>query len=116
MGGRLQGLSEELKAKRVTGSAGGGMVEVEANGTAEILNCRIDPQLFEQQDRELIEDLVVTATNQALSKAKQLHAEAMQALTGNINIPGLDEAMNKFMGQPPSDDEPKSPPEETEVQ
>lgn len=98
--GRMQGLADELRSRRATGSAGGGLVEVEVNGAAEVLACRIDPGLVAQGDRELLEDLVTTAVNQALAKAKQLHAEAVQSLTGNLNVPGLDEAMNKFLGSP----------------
>ena len=52
------------------------MVEIEINGLLEVLRCRIDPQLIAQGDRELIEDLVAAAVNQAVAKGKQLHAEA----------------------------------------
>jgi len=96
--GKMQGLSEQLRAQRTTGSAGGGMVEVEVNGLAEVLRCRIDPELFAQADRELIEDLVTTAVNQALAKAKQLHAEALKTMTGGLDVPGLDDALGKFLG------------------
>ncbi|MBN2024619.1 MAG: YbaB/EbfC family nucleoid-associated protein [Pirellulales bacterium] len=94
----MQGLAEELKCRRATGAAGGGMVEIEVNGAGEVLACRMEPPLVAGGDRELIEDLVVTAVNQALGKAKQLHAEAMQSLAGNLNVPGLDEAMGKLLG------------------
>ena len=93
----MKGLSEEMKNRRTTGSAGGGMVEVEVNGLAEVLACRIDEELIVGGDRELIEDLVATATNQALIKAKQLHADAMKELTGGMELPGLEDAMSKFL-------------------
>jgi nucleoid-associated protein EbfC len=107
MGGRMQELGEQLKQQRATGSAGGGMVEVEVNGLAEVLRCRIEQQLITQGDRELIEDLVVTAVNQAVAKTKEMHAEAMQSLTGGMSLPGLDEAMEKLLGSVPlgEDDE-----------
>jgi len=54
-------------------------------------------------DRELIEDLVTTAVNQALGKAKQLHAEALKSMTGGLDVPGLDAAMSKFIGPGASD-------------
>ena len=98
MGGKMQELNEELKKRRVTGSAGGGMVEIEINGRMEVLRCRIDPQLFAQGDRELVEDLVLAATNQAVTQAKQLHGELAQSLTGNLDIPGLQDAISKFTG------------------
>ena len=69
-----------MKNRRATGTAGGGMVEIEVNGLLEVLRCRIDPQLFAQGDRELVEDLVVAAMNQAVAKGKQLHAEAAEGI------------------------------------
>lgn len=98
IGGRMQELNEQLKRQTAVGSAGGGMVEVEVNGLAEVLRCRIEEKLIAQGDRELIEDLLVTAVNQAMAKTKQMHAEAMQSLTGGMSLPGLDEAMQKFLG------------------
>jgi nucleoid-associated protein EbfC len=98
MGTRMQGLNDELKIRRTKGSAGGGMVEIEVNGLCDVLRCQIDPQLIAQGDRELIEDLVVTAANQAIAKARELHAEAMQSVTGDLNMPALNEAMEKLLG------------------
>ena len=97
MGGRMQEIKDELKTRRATGSAGGEMVTVEVNGLNEVLGCRIDQQLIDGGDRELLEDLVASAANQALAKAKEMHAEAMRSLTGGMQIPGLDEAMEKLM-------------------
>jgi nucleoid-associated protein EbfC len=65
-------ITEAMKNHRVTGSSGGGMVEIEVNGLMEVLRCRIDPQLFAQGDRELLEDLVTAAINQAINKGKQI--------------------------------------------
>jgi DNA-binding YbaB/EbfC family protein len=96
--GRMQSLNEELKGRRATGSAGGGMVEIDVNGLGEVLACRIDAALVEQKDRELLEDLITAAVNQALAKAKQLHAEAMRDLAGGIELPGLEEAIAKLTG------------------
>ncbi len=96
--GRMQGLSEELKKRHVTGSAGGGMVEIEVNGVMEVLRCHIDAKLLEDGDRELLEDLVATAVNQAIAKGKQLHADTIRDMTGDIDVPGLDDALSKFLG------------------
>jgi DNA-binding YbaB/EbfC family protein len=98
IGGQMNKLSEEMKNRRVTGNSGGGMVEIEVNGLMEVLRCKIDPQLLAQGDREFLEDLVVAAVNQAISKGKQMHAEAMRELTGGIPLPGLEEALGKFTG------------------
>ncbi|HEY2840136.1 MAG TPA: YbaB/EbfC family nucleoid-associated protein [Pirellulales bacterium] len=102
LGGKMEELAESLKSRRVTGSAGGGLVEVEANGLQEILCCKIEPAFFAGGDRELIEDLIRVATNDALAKAKQLHAEAMQQMMGGMaDLPGVSEAMAKLTGDHP---------------
>ena len=101
--GRMKGLNEQLRARRATGSAGGGMVEVEVNGLLEVLRCRIDQQLVEQGDREMIEDLVATALNQAITNGKQLHMEAMKSLTGGLDVPGLDAALDNLLGEQPGE-------------
>jgi DNA-binding YbaB/EbfC family protein len=98
IGDRMQGVSDQLKGQKVQGTAGGGMVTIEVNGLQEVLGCRIDPQLVQQGDRELLEDLVIAATNQALAKARQLHADAMRSMAGGIKLPGLEETLAKFTG------------------
>jgi DNA-binding YbaB/EbfC family protein len=102
MGGKLEQLSAELKTKRVTGAAGGGLVEVDLNGAGEALAVRIDPSLIEKQDRELLEDLLPAAINAARQKAKELHAATMQQLTGGMALPGLAEALGNLGAAPPS--------------
>ncbi len=99
LGGQMGQLTEEMRRRRVTGSAGGGMVEIEVNGLMEVLGCRIDPQLFAQNDRELLEDLVMAAVNQAISKGKEMHAESLRDLTGGLPLPGgFREALEQFTG------------------
>jgi DNA-binding YbaB/EbfC family protein len=98
MGGKMKGIQERMKAERVSGSAGGGMVQAEVNGLGEMLRLTIDPVLVERGDREMIEDLVPAAVNQAQAKARQLHGEAMQSLTEGLNVPGLDEALANMTG------------------
>jgi DNA-binding YbaB/EbfC family protein len=98
IGGQMGKLTEEMKNRRVTGSAGGGMVEIEVNGLMDVLSCKIDPAVLAGGDREFLEDLIVAAVNQAIGKGKQMHADAMRDLTGGISLPGLNEAMEKFMG------------------
>ena len=97
-GSKMQALQEELKTKRATGSAGGGLVEVEVNGLGEALAVRIDPTLVDKGEREMIEDLLPAAFNAAQRKAKQLHTEAMQSLTGGIPLPGLQDALSQLTG------------------
>lgn len=82
-------LQEEAAAKTVEASAGGGMVTVQANGAMQILKVSIDPEVLKSGDGEMIQDLLVAATNEALRKAKDLMAEEMKSLTGGMGIPGL---------------------------
>ena len=103
MGGKLQQINAELKTKKVTGAAGGGLVEVDANGLGEALAVRIDPSLIEKQDRELLEDLLPAAINAAQQKAKELHAESMQQLAGGLNFPGLTDALGGLGQSQPTD-------------
>ena len=98
MGGRMQAIQQELKGKRATGAAGGGLVEVDVNGLAEVLAVRIDPSLVAKGDREMIEDLLPAAFNAAQQKAKELHAEAMQSLTGGMPIAGFQDALSQLTG------------------
>ena len=105
MGGRLQKVNEELKNRRATGAAGGGMVTVEVTGAGDVLSCRIDPSLVTAGDRELLEDLVPAAVNQALAKAKEMHAEAMRSVTSDLDLPPLDDVLEQLKaagGEPPA--------------
>jgi DNA-binding YbaB/EbfC family protein len=96
----IQGRAAEMKTRlgqvRVEGTAGGGMVTVEASGDQKITACRIEPSLIESGDREMIEDLVVSASNQALEQARERAAAEMQQLAGGFNFPGLSEAMEQL--------------------
>jgi DNA-binding YbaB/EbfC family protein len=105
IGGRLKSLNEQLKSKRATGSAGGGLVEFEVNGMGEVLRCRIDASLLSKGDREMLEDLAAAAANDAAAKARTLHMEAMQGLAGGMELPGLDDALAKLTGMASTDPE-----------
>lgn len=86
---KMEEIQNELAEKEVEGSAGGGMVKVRANGKQEILEIKIDPEVVNRDDVEMLEDLVLSAVNQAREKAAELQAQSMSALTGGLNIPGL---------------------------
>ena len=98
MGGKMEEIQGKLKTQRVKAAAGGGMVEVEMNGLGQMLSLSIEPNLVENNDREMIEDLVPAAVNEAIQKAKELHVAEMKNLTDDINLPGLDAAIAKFTG------------------
>lgn len=86
---KLAQLQDEAGKKSVEASAGGGMVTAVVNGKLELVSVRIDPTVVASGDREMLEDLVVAAVNEAIRKAQQLMAEAMSKATGGIKIPGL---------------------------
>lgn len=111
MGGRVQAITDELRGRRARGAAGGGMIEAEVNGLGELLSISIDPMLIERGEREMIEDLIPAAVNQAQTKAKQMHAEAMQSMAADLDVPGLNESLARFTGgepNPPNVDGPES--------
>ena len=86
---KMAKLQEELSEKTVETSAGGGMVTVVANGKQELTSIRIDPEVVNPEDIEMLEDLVLAAVNDALFQAKQMVTEEMTKLTGGVTIPGL---------------------------
>ena len=92
LSGKMQDVNDTLKNQRTTASTGGGMVEVEVNGLGEVLRVKIDPTLVEQGEREMIEDLLPAAVNQAIAKARQLHVDAMKSVTSDLDLPGLEDA------------------------
>jgi len=86
---KMAKLQDELSEKTIETSAGGGMVTVIATGKQEIASIKIDPEVVNQEDIAMLEDLVLAAVNDALSQAKQMVSEEMTKLTGGVNIPGL---------------------------
>jgi len=86
---QIEAMREEVAKKKVEATAGGGMVTVEANGNQEIVSIRIDPDVIKPDEREMLEDLVLAAANEALRKARELMAAEMGKLAGGLKIPGL---------------------------
>ncbi len=87
MQGRLQQLQDELQQKTVTGSAGGGMVQVEADGKGTLRKVSIDPGVVDPADVEMLEDLVLVAVSDAQKKAAALAQDEMGKLTGGMGLP-----------------------------
>ncbi|MDQ7064613.1 MAG: YbaB/EbfC family nucleoid-associated protein [candidate division KSB1 bacterium] len=94
---QIQKIQEQLAEKRVEGTAGGGMVTAVANGKNEIVQIKIDPEVVDPKDIEMLEDLVVAAVNQALTRAQEMVSEEMSKVAGGLlpnmpsgfNLPGL---------------------------
>jgi hypothetical protein len=82
-------LQEEAATKTVTGSAGGGVVTATANGAMQLVSISIDPEAVKAGDVEMLQDVVLAASNEALRKAREMMAEQMKAVTGGMNVPGL---------------------------
>lgn len=87
MQGRLQQMQDELARLSVQGSAGGGMVTVEADGKGQIKRVKIDPSIVKPEDTEMLEDLVAVAVADAQKKASDLAQAEMGKLTGGLNLP-----------------------------
>ena len=86
----MQRIQEELGKITVEGSAGGGMVKVTANCQNQIINVEIEPEVIDSEDKEMLEDLIVAAVNQALENAQARSQEEMQKVMGPMlgNLPG----------------------------
>lgn len=82
-------LQEELAEKTVETSSGGGMVKVVANGKQQLVSIQIEQEVVDPDDVEMLQDLILAAANDALTKAQDMVSGEMNKLTGGMNIPGL---------------------------
>ncbi|HID31153.1 MAG TPA: YbaB/EbfC family nucleoid-associated protein, partial [Desulfobacterales bacterium] len=82
-------LQDELADKTVETTVGGGMVKAVANGKQELLSIKIEPEVVDPEDVQMLEDLIVAAVNDALKKAQEMVTEEMTKLTGGFKIPGM---------------------------
>ena len=95
---RMGELKERLGRLTVAGAAGGGLVTVEMNGHQEVLGCKIDESLLRPEDREMVEDLVVSATNEALRKVKEAAAEEFSQLAGGMDLGAMKDLLGGLGG------------------
>ncbi len=86
---KLLKMQEELATRTIEASAGGGMVTVTVNGKSEVMSIKIEKEVVDPEDVEMLEDLVAAAVNEALRKAQEMMQEEMSKVTGGLNIPGL---------------------------
>ena len=82
-------MQEELATKTVEATAGGGMVKVVANGSQKIESITLEPEVVDPEDIEMLQDLILAATNDALNKSQEMVSAQMGKLTGGMNIPGM---------------------------
>ena len=85
----MQKMQEELESKELESSVGGGAVTVKVNGKKEVLDIIIKPEVVDPDDIEMLQDLVLSAVNQALKSVDDMQANQMSKVTGGMNIPGL---------------------------
>ena len=85
----MQKIQQELAAKEVEASVGGGAITVKVNGKRELIDIAIKPEVVDPDDIEMLQDLVISAVNEALRKVDDMQSAQMGKLTGGMNIPGL---------------------------
>lgn len=87
---QMEEQAKEMETKEFTATAGGGAVEVTVSGTREVMRVKLSEEVVDPDDIEMLEDLIVAATNEALRKVEDASASAMSKLTGGLgNIPGM---------------------------
>lgn len=84
---RMASMQQELEAAEVEGHVGGGMVTIVMSGKGEVKKVSVDPSLMKEDEREILEDLIVAACADAKSKAEQLAAEKMKSVAGGLPLP-----------------------------
>lgn len=86
---KMAEMQQRLAEKTIDSSAGGGMVKVTMNGRHEVISLKIDPEVVDPADVEMLEDLVIAAVNEARSRIDEMIKAEMSSLTGGISMPGL---------------------------
>jgi DNA-binding YbaB/EbfC family protein len=86
---QMEALQAEVGTKKVDATAGGGMVTVQANGKGEIVSIKIEPDVVDPADIQMLEDLILAACNEAIRKSKEMVQAEMGKLTAGLKIPGL---------------------------
>ena len=87
MQSQMAKMQEELAEKTVQGTSGGGVVRIEANGHKELVSVQIDPEVFTEDNREMLEDLILAAVNEAMKRVDEMAAAEMQKITGGLQLP-----------------------------
>ena len=86
---KMSKLQDELGDKTIEASSGGGMVTVVVNGKQDILSIKIDPEVVDVEEIDMLQDLVLAAVNDGLSRSKAMANEEMGKLTGGMNLPNI---------------------------
>ncbi|MBL8685987.1 MAG: YbaB/EbfC family nucleoid-associated protein [Alphaproteobacteria bacterium] len=84
---RMQDMQNQLERVEITGSSGGGLVHVTMTGKGIIRHVKLDPSLFKQEEKEIVEDLICAACNDAKNKVEQHVSQEMSKITGGLQLP-----------------------------
>lgn len=86
---KMEEIKKEAATKTVTSTVGGGMVTAVVNGRQELVSLKIEPAVINSNEAEMLQDLVISAVNDAMRRSQELLQDQMRQLTGGISIPGL---------------------------
>lgn len=86
---KMAKVQEEAANKTVDASAGGGMVTIQMNGRQQLLSIKIEPEVVQSEDVDMLQDLILAAVNEGIRKSQEMMSEEMKGMTGGMNIPGL---------------------------
>jgi DNA-binding YbaB/EbfC family protein len=86
---QLAKIQEEMAQRTIEASSGGGMVSVVVNGKQEVISIKIEPEVVNPEDIDMLQDLVLAAVNEGIRKSQEMVSEEMRKLTGGLSIPGL---------------------------
>lgn len=86
---RMRSFEDDMKKLEVEASAGGDMVRVRANGSGEVISVKISPEVIKDNDAEMLEDLVLSAVNEAFRKVHEAKEEKMKEMTGGMDLGAL---------------------------
>ena len=86
---RMAQLQDELALKTVEASAGGGMVSVLVNGRHELVSLKIEKEVVNPEDLDMLQDLIIAAVNEGVRKAQEMATAEMAKITGGLSLPGL---------------------------
>lgn len=93
---KMERMQAELGEERIEATAGGGMVTAVANGMGELREVRIKPEVVDPDDVDMLQDLVLAAVNEALTRANSRREERMGEITGGLNLPGMGKLPGMF--------------------
>lgn len=86
---RMGQLQQELETRTIEAQSGGGMVKVVVNGKFEVVSLKIEKEVVNPEDVDMLQDLIVAAINEGIRKAQEMASQEMAKITGGLNIPGM---------------------------